>query len=279
MIQFACCIPGGSLMPEGVASVPESPAEQIVLKCRYLLDCGYDLTECGGGMLTGLNEEEKAYLIAENKKSPLNLIAVNSLFPWQWKLADPASDREAYVKHAVGIFDMMQALGVKYAVFGSGSARSILAEVGEETSRETLYDFLHTIAAEAAKRDVEIVIEPLRKCETNVFNTVPESADVVRELNDPNIRLLYDVFHMAEEGTDLDCVVPNLGLVDHCHIAEAPNRSYPGASDSKDLEYNKIFAKELIRGGYNGAVSVECGFKDFKADAKAALAYLKEIFA
>ncbi len=279
MIQLSCCIPGGSLMPEGVAAVPESPAEQIILKCRYLLECGYDCTECAGGMLTALNEEEITYLIEENQKSPLKLIAVNSLFPWQWRLADPEADREAYVAHAVKLFDIMQALGVKYAVFGSGSARSLHSEVGEEKSRETLYDFLRTIAAEAVKRGIEIVIEPLRKCETNVFMTVPETAAVVRELNNPGIRLLYDVFHMAEEGTSLDCIVPNLDLTHHCHIAESPNRSRPGASDSRDLEYNKIFAKELIRGGYSGAVSAECGFKDFKTEAKQALEYLREIFA
>ena len=152
MIQFSCCIPGGSLMPEGVASVPESPAEQIVLKCRYLLECGYDCTECAGGMLTALSEEDITCLIEENKKSSLKLIAVNSLFPWQWRLADPEADREAYFAHAVKLFDIMQKLGVKYAVFGSGAARSIRSEVGEEKSRETLYDFLRTVADEAVKR-------------------------------------------------------------------------------------------------------------------------------
>lgn len=279
MIQFSCCIPGGSLMPEGVASVPESPAEQIVLKCRYLLECGYDCTECAGGMLTGLKEDESAYLIEENKKSSLKLTAVNSLFPWQWRLADPDADRDEYAAHIVKLFDIMQALGVKYAVFGSGGARSIRSEVGEEKSRATLYEFLGIMAEEAMKRDLTIVIEPLRKAETNVFVTVPETAAVVRELNNPGIRLLYDVFHMAEEGTSLDCIVPNLDLTYHCHIAEAPNRTRPGAADSKDPEYNKTFAKELIRGGYSGAVSVECGFKDFKTEAVEALAYLKEIFA
>ena len=266
-------------MPEGVASVPESPAEQIVLKCRYLLECGYDCTECAGGMLTGLKEDEIAYLIEENKKRSLKLTAVNSLFPWQWRLADPDADRDEYVAHIVKLFDIMQALGVKYAVFGSGGARSIRSEVGEEKSRAALYEFLGIMAEEAMKRDLTIVIEPLRKAETNVFVTVPETAAVVRELNNPGIRLLYDVFHMAEEGTSLDCIVPNLDLTYHCHIAEAPNRTRPGAADSGDLEYNKTFAKELIRGGYNGTVSVECGFKDFKTEAVEALAYLKEIFA
>ena len=44
MIRIGCCIPGGSLMPEGVQSVPETPVRQIVAKCRYLLGIGYD---CG----------------------------------------------------------------------------------------------------------------------------------------------------------------------------------------------------------------------------------------
>ena len=56
MIKISCCIPGGSLMPEGVAGVPEGPVGQIVSKCRYLLSVGYDCTECAGGMLAGLWE-------------------------------------------------------------------------------------------------------------------------------------------------------------------------------------------------------------------------------
>jgi len=278
MIRFSCCIPGGSLMPEGVASVPDAPAEQILQKCRYLLDCGYDFTECGGGMLTALTSAEAAYLIEENQKSPLKLIAVNSLFPLHWRLSDPASDINAYVSETVRLFDILQALGVKYAVFGSGGARSIRRETEVEQCRETLYGFLRSIADEAVKRGLQIVIEPLRQCETNVFVTVPETAAVIRALDHPGVRLLCDSFHMAEEGTGLDCVVPNLDLIKHCHISESPNRTIPGAADSRDPEYNKTFARELRRGGYSGVVSVECGFGDFYAEAKDALRYLHTIF-
>ncbi len=56
MIKISCCIPGGSLMPEGVAGVPEGPVGQIVSKCRYLLSVGYDCTECAGGMVAGLSD-------------------------------------------------------------------------------------------------------------------------------------------------------------------------------------------------------------------------------
>lgn len=279
MIKLSCCIPGGSLMPEGVAEVPDSPAVQIVEKCRYLLELGYDKTECGGGMLAGLTDEEIEYLVSENEKSSLEISAVNSLFPADWKLADPREDHSLYIERAVKIFSIMEKLGVKYAIFGSGYARTLVEEVGLDKSYKTLVEFIRTIADEAEKRGVMICIEPLRKLEGNVFTTVPETARNIRnDIKHDNVKLLYDAFHMAQEGTDLRCVKECVGLLRHCHISESPNRTYPGSPDSDDLGYNKEFAYELMKTGYDGVVSVECGFGDFKEESALALDYLRRIF-
>ena len=277
MIRIGCCIPGGSLMPEGVQSVPETPVRQIVTKCRFLLGIGYDCTECAGGMLAGLSDAERDELAAENEKESLKIRAVNSLFPGDWKLADPDVDHAPYYARAERIFSLMGRLGIPYAVFGSGGARSVIAD--KPDSRETLYEFVGELGRIAKTHGVTLLIEPLRKSESNVFNTVPETADILRSLGDPDVRLLCDVFHMAEEKTDLSCLPDCLDLTDHCHMAESPKRSYPGAEDSADLNYNKVFAKTLIRCGYDGAVSAECGFRDFKTDAALALAYMRKIFA
>ncbi len=279
MIRFGCAIPGGSFMPEGVAEVPVSPEEQIREKCRAVLAAGFDFTECGGGMLLALDEVQREKLLNENAKASLNIEAVNSLFPWTLRLADPKADMESSVAYAAGLFDIMRDLGAKYAVLGSGAARMIRGdEYDADEGRATLTKFITAIGKEADSRGITVVIEPLRKAETNIFVTVPESGEYVRALNQPGVKLLYDAFHMAEEGTDLSCVCEYADLLRHCHIAEAPKRSYPGCADSADLSYNKRFAKELIRSGYNGGVSVECGFSDFLAELKLAKAYLDEIF-
>ncbi|MBE6724141.1 MAG: hypothetical protein E7576_02925 [Ruminococcaceae bacterium] len=276
MIKLSCCIPGGSLMPEGVAGVPESPVSQIVSKCRFLLSAGYDCTECAGGMLAGLSDDEIRELAEENDRDPLGLVAVNSLFPGDWKLAHPDADRTPFYARADRIFGIMEKLGASFAVFGSGGARSLIPE--KENSCTALYDFVKELGKLASSHGVTLVIEPLRRAETNVFVTVPEAGDAIREMNDPNVLLLYDSFHMAEEGVDLGAVRNYADLLRHCHIAEAPKRSVPGSEDSGDLSYNRRFARELIRAGYDGAVSIECGFKDFKTDAVRGLAYMKEIF-
>ncbi len=277
MIQISCCIPGGSLMPEGVGSVPESPAAQIVAKCRYLLELGYDCTECAGGMLADLTEEDVAYLCVENAKSPLKLRAVNSMFPGDYRLADPDAPHDAYLARAEKLFSIMEKLGVRYAVFGSGKARS-LVEGREEESRETLYAFVRRMADAAAAHGVTLLIEPLRKMESNVFNTVPESGDCIRALGHPNVLLLCDSFHMAIEKTKPCGIAPYMDLIRHCHIADAPDRTSPGRENAGDPTYNPRFASALLRGGYDGAVSIECGFDDFKEEVKKSLVYLREIF-
>ena len=228
-------------------------------------------------MLAGLSDAEADELVRINEEKSLCLRAVNSLFPWDWKLADPDVDHGPYYQRADRIFSIMERLHIPYAVFGSGGARSLKAD--KPDSRETLYAFTKELARIAKTHGVTLLIEPLRHTESNIFNTVPETGDIIRSLGDPDVRLLCDVFHMAEEGTDLSCLPAYMDLTDHCHIAESPKRSIPGSEDSNDLNYNRIFARTLIRCGYDGAVSAECGFGDFRSDAVKALAYMRKIFA
>ncbi len=267
-------------MPEGVSSVPQSPADAIIEKCRYLLSIGYDCTECGGGMLAELDDEGIEKLTSENQKNSLKIIAVNSLFPRQWRLADPKADRTSYLERAEKIFGIMESLGAKYAVFGSGGARSILEEEGitKEESRAALDTFIKEMAGIAKSHGIIVLIEPLRKCESNIFNTVPETAEEVRKFDSDSIKLLFDSFHMVEERTKVTCVRDCADLVRHCHISESPKRSCPGLDFGSKAAYNQSFAAELMRIGYDGCVSVECAYNDFKSDAKKALTYLIGIF-
>ena len=170
-------------------------------------------------------------------------------------------------------------LGIRYAVFGSGVARSIPDGVSRADGIAALRRFMGDFADYAYSRGVTLVIEPLRKKETNVYVTVPETAAEVRALANPGIRLLCDAFHMAEEGTPADAVLAAGELILHCHMAEAPDRTCPGRFTTGDPQYNWDFAHCLNRIGYTGGVSAECGFDDFRTDVPQILAYLREIFA
>lgn len=279
MVKLGCCIPGGSFMPEGVAEIPQSPAQSLIAKCRYVLGTGFDYTEVGGGLLVGLDDAEWSTVLRENEKDPLRLHAANSLFPRELRMGDPSADRDAQIAYIRKLVDHFVPLGIRYAVFGSGVARSIPDGVSRADGIAALRRFMTDFADYAYPRGVTMVIEPLRRTETNVYITVPESAEEVRALANPGVLLLCDAFHMAHEGTSMDAVRDAAPLIRHCHIAEAPDRTCPGKYTTGDPQYNRDFAKTLNEIGYTGGVSAECSFEDFKTDVPAILAYLREIFA
>lgn len=279
MVKFGCCLPGGSFMPEGVAAIPQSPADSLVAKCRYILEAGFDYTEVAGGMLVGLNDADWEFVVNENEKSSLGLYAANSLFPMELKMGDPMANREAQQAYIRKLVDRFVPLGIRYAVFGSGAARSIPDGVLRTDGIAALRRFMGDFAEYAYTRGVTLVIEPLRKKETNVYVTVPETAAEIRALANPGVQLLCDAFHMAEEGTPTDEVLAAGAMIRHCHMAEAPDRTCPGKCTTGDLQYNREFAHCLNRIGYTGGVSAECSFDDFKTDVPQILAYLREIFA
>lgn len=265
-------------MPEGVAEVPQSAAEQLAAKCWYVMDCGFDFSECGGGMLAGLSDAELEWLEAENKKKPLGLLAVNSLFSPQYKLANPGEkwdDLQAYCKRLI---DVLARFGIKYAVFGSGAARTIPEDISEEEGYANLRRFMNSFADYGEQKGVTLVIEPLRARETNVYRTVPVSDAEVKLLNRPGVQLLADAFHMAEEGTPPEAVEDCEGRLLHCHMAEAPDRTCPGQPTTGDITLNRRFAASLIKMGYTGGVSAECGYTDFKKNVPEILAYMRELF-
>lgn len=229
-------------------------------------------------MLLGLDEAGIAFLNAENKKSPLKLRAVNSMFPWQFRLLDPGDSKEAIEAHYTRLFAVMERFGICYAVFGSGAARNIPNGMSREEGMRRMDEFLGVMAEKAESYGVTVVIEPLRRAETNVLIDIAESGETAERVNQSGLKLLCDAFHMAEEKTDIDVMDAYAHIILHCHMAESPNRSYPGKSDSADLSYNRRFAEKLISLGYTGGVSAECGFSDFRKEIVQTYAYMKEIF-
>ncbi len=279
MVLIGCCVPGASLMPEGEKSLPKSPAEELAVKCRALLEMGFDYTECGAGMLCSLDEAALSYLEKENAREPLKIRAVNSIFPWTFHLVSPTEEeRETYRTYYHNMMTALSRAGVRYAVFGSGGARMIPDGMTKEEGLCRLEKLLRYMGEEAARFGVTIVIEPLRHAETNVFNSVREAGEMVRKVNLPGVKLLCDAFHMAEEGENVADMADYADCILHCHMAEAPYRTHPGKQDSADLSYNRRFAELLMKIGYEGGVSAECGFRDFANEAQAACDYMKKIF-
>ncbi len=272
MMKIACCLPGGSFMPEGVKEVPTTPYESLMMKGCAIMDLGYDGVEVTAGLLLELTEEECDRVLSENK---FPLIAANSFIPPKYPIiTDDEEATKAVYDYADSVIRRLSYMHVPYIVFGSGGARQIPEGYDPEKAQQKLDAFLVHCNETCAKYGVTVVIEPLRGKETNSINTVADGAAVVSRVNLPYIRLLADGFHMGFNGENFEDVYTYRDVILHTHIASTPNRHGAGAEGGKE---ETDFLKNLHKAGYEGYVTVECTFKDFCPEAEASVKFLKEV--
>ena len=80
------------------------------------------------------------------------------------------------------------------------------------------------------------------------------TADIIRAVDSPNIKMLCDLFHMQLMHGDLTThMLNNLDIMDYIHIADAPGRGEPGTGE---LNYGFI-VKEIKKNGFDGVVCFE----------------------
>lgn len=110
--------------------------------------------------------------------------------------------------------------------------------------------------AAVAGDGVEIVIEPIngRDMPGYFLNDFPAAAAIIAELQLPNLKLQYDIYHRQIIHGDviksLDALMPVIG---HIQIASVPKRNEPGTGELDDA---RVFA-HIDALGYQGWIGCE----------------------
>lgn len=110
-------------------------------------------------------------------------------------------------------------------------------------------------AAEIAP-DLMLVIEPLnaRDRPDYFYARAGEAIAVIEEVGAPNLRLMFDAYHVGMMGEDVGASLASaLPHVGHVQIAAVPSRAEP---DEGKVDYRAFFA-DLDRLGYAGWVGCE----------------------
>lgn len=174
---------------------------------------------------------------------------------------------EKILDYARRNFENVSFLGGSYCVVGSGKARNVPKGMPMEEGQRRFAEILSLLGEAALPYGIEIILEPLRKQETNLIHTLSEGIDLCRRIDDPNVGCLVDFFHFfcnGESLEDLDHL--REGELRHVHLAR-PNadRAYPQAEDAPVVA---AWAAKLKEIGYDRRVSLECGFPNgFEKDA------------
>ena len=182
-----------------------------------------------------------------------------------------ATNREAWVAGAKQSIDKAAEIGVKTLIVTTGNE---IEGVSRWAQHDAIVNGLRAVAPYAEDKGVTLVLEPLNVLVDHkgyYLASSGEGFDIVRAVESPAVKLLYDIYHQQiTEGFLIPTIRENIELIGHFHVADVPGRNEPGTGE---INYANVF-KAIEETGYAGWVGLE--FKPTE-DSAAALAKVKEI--
>jgi hydroxypyruvate isomerase len=136
-----------------------------------------------------------------------------------------------------------------------------LRGMSREEGADNLIAFFSRLAPEAEARGVNVCMEPTNNRVSSddrtdtIFNHLDWGLGVLRAVNSPNVKLLYDFYHMQiMDGDVTNRLLENLDRVCHIQVAGVPGRG--PVDNNQELDYRYI-ARRIAESGYTGYVSLE----------------------
>lgn len=129
-----------------------------------------------------------------------------------------------------------------------------LPNMAPAEQRKQLVETLQQAAAIAADADVTVVLEPRNASDHpgSFLTSSQTAAAIIREVNHPNARLLFNLYHQQiSEGNLSANLTECLDVIGHIRVADVPGGHEPGTGE---INYEHIFGllREKSYGGYVG---------------------------
>jgi hydroxypyruvate isomerase len=180
----------------------------------------------------------------------LNFFAGDLAGPDCGVLSIPARSSEFRDNIAVTV-GIGKALGVRglNALYGNRVSEA-MPEQQDELAVESL-----TLAAKAAAAiDATILLEAVSGPKPYPLRTAANVIAVLDRLDTPNVGFLCDLFHLANNGDDIDAALAGYASrIAHVQMADYPGRGEPGTG-TLDLDH---YLNVIQASGYSGYVSLE----------------------
>lgn len=101
-------------------------------------------------------------------------------------------------------------------------------------------------------------IEPLNPTGDNhadyFLDTTREAVEVIRKVNSPFVKILYDLYHaQIMEGNLIETIREHISHFAHIHVADVPGRNEPGTGE---IHFENVF-RAIAPTGYAGFIGME----------------------
>jgi len=135
-------------------------------------------------------------------------------------------------------------------------------DVPREAQRANIVEALRAALPIIAGSGVRLVLEPLNVLVDHAgyyLTTSHEGAQIIREVDSPQVRLLFDIYHQQiTEGNLIRNIRQYINEIGHFHVGDVPGRKEPGTGE---INYKNVFAA-IAETGYEGYVVFECGLTE-----------------
>ena len=228
-------------------------------KAEQALNCGADFFEISAtGEVNGVTDESFENLKFKIAGMKIKPYSCNGLIAGNIRLCGKNTDFDLITEYAERSFKRLNDLGVKMLVFGSGAARAVPDGFSYETAYEQLIQVGRIFSGIAARYGQTVAVEPLRRAEVNIINTVSEAVEYIRKVDRENIKLNADFYHMTENGENFESLRSSRDLLAHVHIADR-NRNI---IKSDDISRVRQWGALLSETEYSGCISYEGAWTD-----------------
>jgi hydroxypyruvate isomerase len=155
------------------------------------------------------------------------------------------------------VLNYVEATGLRWIHLPSGTPSS---EIPFARSYSTYLDNLRHALELFEPHGVGVLIEPINRVDIpGYFLDFPLARRVVAEIGNPNLRILFDVYHAAMEGFDpAQLLRESRADIGHVQIADAPGRHEPGTGNIDfaavvnalgEISYDDCVAAEYLPAG------------------------------
>ena len=173
------------------------------------------------------------------------------------KLTDGINRREAHDQIEPGFREMIEraaAFGAPNVIALSGNRRGL----SDEQGIDNCVAFLNRVKALAEDKGVTICLELLNSKVNHPDYQCDHTAwgvEVVKRVNSPRVRLLYDIYHMqVMEGDIIRTIRNNIQWIGHFHTAGNPGRHE--LDETQELNYRAI-AQAIVDLNFQGYLAHE----------------------
>lgn len=165
-----------------------------------------------------------------------------------------SKDLNQYLERVEEVIAFAKTAGISMGITCTGNEVNGLTH-GQ--MKDNVINALTEAAKIAKKHEFQLVLECLNTHVDHAgyfLNSSEEGVEIIKAVNSPFVKVLYDVYHMQiMEGNIIANVTRNIDHIGHFHSAGVPGRH---ELDNGELNYSAI-VKAIAATGYNGAFGLE----------------------